>query len=851
MANILNADIKTFVERSLSDACASIECDPREFLPKYSEIFVSKILKDKNGNLCENEPVHFAFHRFRRKALKNGYKKMLILGAFGHGKSMISGTYVLMYDCSIKTIDNVKVGDFLMGDDGTPRKVLALGSGKEQSYKVVLKNKDSFSCNASHKVPFYISNRWKGYKKGDVVIMTIKDYLDQPKWVKNNVLKIQKAILNFKKKDVFLDPYLFGLWLGDGHKTGLHFTINNKDQEIVNYLYKWASINNFEVRVEDQLGDCTRYDLTHGKGNSKKYPELEFVKSCYIKEKRIDLDYLKNDRNIRLQVLAGLLDTDGHLFDKCFEWSTKFEGLKDDFLFLCRSLGFSVSHRTKYVNGTPYYVIIISGDTHLIPCKTRKKASKRKKIKNPLVYGFDVEDIGKQKYYGVVLDKNHLYLQDDFTIHHNTEQMCIGLCLEKIAKNPDIRIKIVHVSEDEATNRVRSIKDYITKDDNFKEMCPHIVPTNIWGSNKLIVKRKSFSKDPTLQGFSVQSAAIGGRADFLIFDDPQDFKTSILEPSTRQNIEDLFKNIWMSRLDSEDSEAIVLMNSWCEEDLANGYITKNPMWAWMKLGVNEDKESLFYEDSFGDKRTLPLWSKFGKQELIDRHVDLGDKDYNRGYRLIPFSDKDKTFPNFTSCCRYGIKAFTLVDEYRDWVFVGGIDFAGMKRPGTNLVILAVNKYTGEKIPVDLYSFIGPSSLADAIVETWRRYGVELYMAENNATQGAITDLLQTKLDGNEFSRYNIKIEGFNTGKNKADPLVGLPAMQKEMEKLEWTFCFAKDYDKDRASKDLDKEKDLWYRFYMEMKNHPFYSTSDFVMACWFARQAAVGLVRTSGGPNVW
>jgi len=276
-----------------------------------------------------------------------------------------------------------------------------------------------------------------------------------------------------------------------------------------------------------------------------------------------------------------------------------------------------------------------------------------------------------------------------------TEQMCVGFSLYLLAKNPESLIKIVHVSEEEAINRVRAIRDYISRDTDFKEMCPHISPTIIWGSKKLIITRKGFSKDPSIQAFSILSGALGGRATCIIFDDPQDLKTAVLEPTTRETIETTFKNVWLSRMvTDDDAEVIVMMNKWHESDIS-AYIMNNPQWAWMQIGINEDKESLFYKDSFGLERNLPLWSKFGKQEIINRHREIGDRDFNRGYRLIPYSDKDKTFPNFENCCHYGIKPKSVIADSRDWVFVGGIDFAGIKRMGTILTICGLNKNTGK------------------------------------------------------------------------------------------------------------------------------------------------------------
>jgi hypothetical protein len=842
----IDKDIKTFLDSTVNDIIENIEVRHEDLLPEKSEFFVTRFLKDSKGILVKNEPVHNIMHRFIRLARSKGYNKFLCLGAFGHGKSICKGNQVLMYDLTMKKIEDVIIGDLLMGPDSKPRKVLDIGIGKEQAYRITLKNKDSFECNESHKMPFYISNRWNGYQMGDVYVGTIKEYLALPKWAKKNCWKIQKAQLDFPEQKTFFDPYFLGLWYGDGHLTGLHFTINDEDVEIIDYLYKWSNENDFIVRKDNQKGNCHRYDLTKGTVNNKTYPELEHIRKCVVGgEKRIHKKYLRNSRNIRLELLAGMLDTDGYLTDNCFEWSTKYIGLRDDFLFLCRSLGFSVSHRTKYVNDVPYYVVIVSGHTHLIPCKTRKKASERQQVKNPLVYGFYVEDIGEQEYYGIVLDGDHLYLQDDLTIHHNTEQLATGFALHEIAKNPNILIKLVHVSDTEAIKRCRALRDYIQKDDDVHMIAPHLSPTSIWGSQRFIVKRSAMSKDGTVEAYGILSTAIGGRANLIIFDDPQDLKTAVLEPTTRQKIEDVFKNIWLTRLIPDESEVLVMMNKWHNNDLAS-LMQRNPIWAWMSIAVTEDLNNLQYKDSFGREFLLPLWSKFNRAALLMKKRELGERDFNRGYRLIPYTDSDKTFPSFWNCCQFGVMPDQFIDDEKNWIFVSGIDFAGTQRPGTILSTLAVHRKTGLKLPIEIVSLRGSSELPTNMVRLYRKYGVELFMAENNGVQDALIDMLISMLGEDKFKRYNLKIQGFLTGRNKADPLQGLPSMEKEMANKEWLFCA----DKKPDITDIEADNP-WMKMFYEFGNHPFYDTTDIVMSLWFCREGVKSIMRGSTGPNCW
>jgi hypothetical protein len=275
------------------------------------------------------------------------------------------------------------------------------------------------------------------------------------------------------------------------------------------------------------------------------------------------------------------------------------------------------------------------------------------------------------------------------------------------------------------------------------------------------------------------------------------------------------------------------------------FVQRNPSWAWMSIAVSECKNHLLYEDSFGRKYKLPLWSKFNKEALEKRHVELGTRDFNRGYRLIPYSDKDKTFSYFERCCHYGISPRSIVDDESNWIFMAGIDFSSTKRPGTIISVVAAHKKTGLKIPVDIVAIRNASDITHYIVKFYREYGCS-FVAENNGVQDAIIDLLESDLGSEKYKRYNIKITGFLTGKNKADNDVGLPSMDKEFENKEWMFCFN---EKPEISDDF--EKNVWSRLYYEMINHPYFVTTDIVMSLWFARNGITKLIRGSGGPQIF
>ena len=78
------------------------------------------------------------------------YNEVLISAAAGAGKCLAKGTPILMYDGTIKNVEDIKVGDLLMGPDSKFRLVTSLAHGRELMYRVTLEDGSNFTCNKSH-----------------------------------------------------------------------------------------------------------------------------------------------------------------------------------------------------------------------------------------------------------------------------------------------------------------------------------------------------------------------------------------------------------------------------------------------------------------------------------------------------------------------------------------------------------------------------------------------------------------------------------------------------------------------------------------------------------------------------
>jgi len=74
----------------------------------------------------------------------------IIVGAPGSGKCLAPGTPVIMLDGAIKNVEDVKTGDFLLGDDFSSRSVLSTTTGKDYMYKIKQSNGEDYVVNEPH-----------------------------------------------------------------------------------------------------------------------------------------------------------------------------------------------------------------------------------------------------------------------------------------------------------------------------------------------------------------------------------------------------------------------------------------------------------------------------------------------------------------------------------------------------------------------------------------------------------------------------------------------------------------------------------------------------------------------------
>lgn len=361
-------------------------------------------------------------------------------------------TPILMWNGEIKMSQHICVGDELVGDDGNKRIVEDVCSGQDDLYEVQQNNGNTYVVNSKHTLVLQECG------KSEIIHMTIDEYMKLTNTMKNNLYGFKSRNgINYAKQEVLLDPYMLGLWLGDG--TSVNSVIASNDDEIREYIKNWCVNNDAELVQESKFKlRIRRKGYSFGKEalGGEKYenipsdkcdrtnPFTDLLKKYnLIGNKHIPDEYLFNDRETRLKLLAGIIDTDGHVTKEskgkrvCVIQTGQV--FSEQIIYLAKSLGFLVNHRIRerkncvIFNCEPrdykdQYVINISGEkleeiTTILP---RKKCANSAPNKDYFKTSISVKKIGFGNYYGWNINDNHRFVLSDFTVVKNCDQMwCI------------------------------------------------------------------------------------------------------------------------------------------------------------------------------------------------------------------------------------------------------------------------------------------------------------------------------------------------------------------------------------------------------------------------------------------
>lgn len=323
----------------------------------------------------------------------------------------------------------------VIGKNGKPTRVLKVfPQGERQIYRVSFRDGTSVRCDADHL--WEVQNKRQRTITGKKQVLTTREIIAQgvlkPDGRANFSIPLVEPV-EFPKKKFPLDPYLYGVLLGDGGVT-THTANLTSDKEIVDSLNLPEGVTTRLIKDEGWWGE---YRL-RGLMTILKRENVERARS---EHKRIDQRVLMSSAEDRLAVLQGLLDTDGETSKSRGKNSSNVtfgstsKGLIEDVSFIVRSLGGVASeygvkettftHKGELRRGQDFYRVNIALPQGMAPFRLSRKLERWvPRSKYPATkFIVSIEEDGVEEAQCILVEsEDHLYVTRDFAVTHNTVQ---------------------------------------------------------------------------------------------------------------------------------------------------------------------------------------------------------------------------------------------------------------------------------------------------------------------------------------------------------------------------------------------------------------------------------------------
>lgn len=536
-----------------------------------------------------------------------------------HGKSCSRSTATLTAD-GWKNHGDLKVGDYVFGPDGKPKKVLAeFNHCDDIEYKVIFKDHSVIEAHANHEWVVY--DRGKRKKR----IVTTKEMYDTDYFKDDRAryLVDPNVCVEFSEKKLPLEPYVFGLWLGDGTTAAPYFTHDMDDMGYIN------EIESYGYKVSGQyIHPTTGVPTTRFNELRPKLKEAGFLSG---QEKYIPTQYKLSSREQRLELLAGLIDSDGYVYQDNgrVTFSNTNRQMIEDVREVCVSLGFRTTiaefePRTSssgIVGRKTVYQLSFNPDINIPTALERKKTIKLNPVKRRRGI-VSIEKMDPKPGKCITVEGGVYLVGENLIPTHNSMSITETLPSWYVGFKPEQRVIVVSYGDDLARRFGRRNKQKL-KD------------------NEVIFTEFDLVRDSDTDMFTSENGSIlsrgigagvtGQSADLIIVDDPIKNREEAESQKIRNKIFDEYRDSLLSRL-SANGKIIIIMTRWHEDDLI-GRIASSDIQDFFYLNLPCEAEE---NDLLGREVGDALFAEIGKDKkwLAKKKKAYSDREGMRSWLAL-------------------------------------------------------------------------------------------------------------------------------------------------------------------------------------------------------------------------
>jgi predicted phage terminase large subunit-like protein len=510
------------------------------------------------------EPFHVVYYTLLDMFAHGKIRKMIVQMPPQHGKE-ISDNQIVATTKGIKKHGDLIVGDYVFGRDGTPVKVLWVSEKTRSEYVVSFSDGAKIECHGNHEWTVYNRFRQKEETIETKHMASSTIYNGDGKRGSRYKYQVDSNVcVMFDSRNVDLDPYVLGAWLGDGDSSCGIIHIGNNDVEI---------IGNSTYKFKESKGTTTRKFYS---------PELNILlkNNGLIKNKHVPDMYKYNSVEVRKNVIAGLIDTDGYVYHRNgrITISNTNKRIIDDAAFILRSLGQSVvvcefkpRVSSSGIVGKKIVYQLCFNPTMTFPTKVKRKKITKLSInkKRAIVSIERKEGLG----YGncIQVDGGIYLVGDTFIPTHNSEGSSRKLPAFMLGLNPDKKICIGSYAATIARDFNRDVQRIIDTP-SYRELFPG---TYLNGSNVVTMANTYLRNSDVIEmvghkgllrvvgrGGSLTSKTV----DVSILDDVYKDYAEGNSPIVRNAAWKWYTTVVRTRLHN-DSQELIVFTRWHDDDL--------------------------------------------------------------------------------------------------------------------------------------------------------------------------------------------------------------------------------------------------------------------------------------------
>ena len=466
-----------------------------------------------------------------------------------HGKLCAHSTPVLTANRGWTTHGDLRVGDKVYAPSGKPVAVIALSEDAAAGYEVEFSNGETITVHANHE--WVVRDRRRGGKIWRTMETRemARDFWIGPKGERGGRARWQVQDVegvDFPKAALPMDPYVLGVWLGDGTVGRPGITNSEEDSIVFQGLFAEAGYPCTNLQVHPQYGTHTAYfyrtDLAQDLRNTGVFAH-----------KHIPEVYLRGSKKQRRALLAGLIDTDGHVEKRTgrVRFVTTSEELRDGVVDLATTLGYRpyVSEVAATVSSSgvegqkPVFTVSFQPHEELLTRLDRKRVERfavRRRVSITSIRRVRGE-LGRCIQ---VAPPDGLYLVGRSLIPtHNSELVSNNFPSWALGKRPDFEIIMTAHTLSLPLEFSKANRDRMTEE-RYKVVFPDV---------ELDQKTTSAERWKTVAKGGIKCAGVGGGiggfgAHILIIDDPiKDFEDSQSE-TIRETVKNWYSSTAEARL---------------------------------------------------------------------------------------------------------------------------------------------------------------------------------------------------------------------------------------------------------------------------------------------------------------